>query len=27
LPEKPIHATEVKDLVLRHVFDDAKPQW
>jgi len=26
LPEKPIHATEVKDLVLRHVFD-AKPQW
>lgn len=23
LPEKAIHATDVKDLVLRHVFDDA----
>jgi len=26
LPEKSIHATDVKDLVLRHIFDDAKPQ-
>jgi hypothetical protein len=26
LPEKSIHATDVKDLVLRHVFDDAKQQ-